>query len=81
MIEARSTDRGSTIGTIRGIAKSKNLMTIKVSKSLPANSEINNQTVCRMKIKNRITKTEENVIQNDFNKYRSIIFTETSLIC
>ena len=79
-MEANSTESGKTMGIIRGMAKIKNLMTISVSKSLPANSEMNNQTVCSMKIKNRITNTEANVIQKEFSKYRSIIFTELNLI-
>ena len=68
-------DRGKTKGTIRGIEKAKNLMTIMKSKSLPANSAINNQTVCSMNTKKRITNTVANVPKNVFNKYLSRIFT------
>lgn len=74
-MEASKIDNGNTSGTIRGIAKAKNLITITRSKSLPANSDINNQTVCKMKIKNKITNTVVNVVRNVFNKYLSRIFT------
>jgi hypothetical protein len=50
-------------------------MVIK-SKSFPANSAINNQILCKTKIKKRITNTVANVIRKDFNKYLSIIFME-----
>lgn len=45
MMEANNTDKGSTKGTIRGIENNKNLTTRRKSKSLPASSEMNNQTV------------------------------------
>ncbi len=75
MIEANKTDNGRTKGIILGIEKSKNLIIIIKSKSFPANSVIKSQTVWRIKIKKRITKTVVNVIRNDFNKYLSSIFT------
>ena len=45
MIDANNTDSGKTKGIIRGIEKPKNLIIITKSKSLPANSDINSQTV------------------------------------
>jgi hypothetical protein len=75
MMEANNTDRGSTKGTIRGIEKVKNFKIIIKSKSLPANSDINNQTVWSMNMKKRITNTVANVVRNVFNKYLSRIFT------
>jgi hypothetical protein len=63
MIDDNKTVSGKTIGTSLGEANSKNFSTITKSKSLPANSLINNQTVCKMKIKNKITNTEVNVIK------------------
>lgn len=68
MIEANNTDKGKTNGIILGIENNKNFTTIKKSKSLPANSEMNNQTVCSIKMKNKITKTDVKVAKNDFNK-------------
>jgi hypothetical protein len=44
IIEASKTDNGNTNGTILGIANSRNFRTIPKSRSLPANSAINNQT-------------------------------------
>lgn len=75
MIEANKTDSGKTKGIILGIEKSRNLIIIIKSKSFPANSVIKSQTVWRIKMKKRITKTVVNVIRNDFNKYLSSIFT------
>ena len=46
-----------------------------MSKSFPANSEINSQTTCNTNMKKRITNTEVNVVRKDFNKYLSSIFT------
>jgi hypothetical protein len=74
-MEAKSIESGKTSGTNRGIEKSKNLNTIEVSKSLPANSAISSQTVCNMNIKKRITNTTVNVIRKVFRMYLSIIFT------
>ncbi|ANO48839.1 hypothetical protein Pf1_00591 [Flavobacterium columnare] len=73
-MEANSTVKGITIGISFGVAKIKNLMIIKKSRSFPANSDINNQTVCKMNIKNKITNTEVNVIKKDLSRYRSRIF-------
>ena len=75
MMEANNTDKGSTKGIIRGIENNKNLITIIKSKSLPASSAINNQTVCKMNIKKRITNTVVNVIRNVLRMYLSKIFT------
>jgi len=75
MIEANKTDKGSTSGIILGIANSKNLRTIAKSKSLPANSAMNNHTDCSMNMKKRITNTMVNVVRKVFNKYLSRIFT------
>jgi hypothetical protein len=44
-MEANNTESGSTNGTRLGILKSKNLTMRIKSKSLPANSEMNSQTV------------------------------------
>jgi hypothetical protein len=44
-MEDKSTDKGKTKGIIRGIEKPKNLTIINKSKSLPANSDMNSQTV------------------------------------
>jgi hypothetical protein len=44
-MEANKMDRGNTKGIIRGIENSKNFIINAISKSLPANSAINNQTV------------------------------------
>jgi hypothetical protein len=44
-MEANNTDKGKTKGMILGIEKSKNLTTMIKSKSLPANSVMNSQTV------------------------------------
>ncbi|GEC78629.1 hypothetical protein FAQ01_14990 [Flavobacterium aquatile] len=76
MIEAKRTESGNTIGIILGIANSKNFKINSISKSFPASSEMNNQTVCNMNIKNKITNTVVNVIKNVFNKYLSNIFTK-----
>jgi hypothetical protein len=75
MMDAKSIESGKTNGTNLGIENSKNFKTIEVSKSLPANSAINSQTVCRMNIKKRITNTTVNVIRKVFKMYLSIIFT------
>ncbi len=75
MMDAKSMESGKTKGTKRGIEKSKNFNTIEGSKSLPANSAISNQTVCKMNIKKRITNTTVNVIKKVFKMYLSIIFT------
>jgi len=80
MIDAKRTDKGNTKGTIRGIENTKNFTTIKKSRSFPANSEMNNQTVCKMNIKNKITNTVVNVIKKDLSKYLSNIFTNANLI-
>lgn len=74
-MEASKIDKGRTNGTNRGIENNKNWIIINVSKSLPANSAINSQTVCKMNIKKRITNTTVNVIRNVFRMYLSIIFT------
>ncbi len=80
MMDANTTESGSTNGIILGNEKSKNFITVKKSRSLPANSAINSQTVCKMNIKNKITNTVVNVIIKDFNKYLSKIFTGINLI-
>ena len=67
-MEANSTESGNTKGIILGIEYSKNCTTIKKLKSLPANSDINNQTVCNIKMKNKITKTVVNVVRKVFSK-------------
>ena len=74
-MEANSTERGSTSGTILGVANKRNFKTETKSKSFPASSEINSQTVCKMKIKNRMTNTVKKVDMNCLNKYLSRIFT------
>ena len=74
-MEASKIDRGNTSGMIRGIENKRNFITNAKSKSLPASSAMNNQTVCSMNIKNKITNTVANVIKNVFNKYLSRIFT------
>ena len=79
-MEANNTESGNTIGTNLGIAKRRNFKIIMKSKSFPANSEINSQTVWSMNIKNKITNTVVNVVRKDFNKYLSIIFTKINLI-
>jgi hypothetical protein len=45
MMEDNKTESGNTNGTIRGIENKRNFKTSIKSKSLPASSEINNQTV------------------------------------
>lgn len=75
MMDANKTDSGKTKGIILGIENNKNLTIIIKSKSLPANSVIKSQTVWRIKMKKRITKTVVNVIKKDFNKYLSSSFT------
>jgi hypothetical protein len=74
-MEANNTDKGRTNGIIRGIENIKNLNTIDKSKSLPASSAINNQTVWSINIKKRITNTVVNVIRNVLRMYLSKIFT------
>ena len=74
-MEANKIDRGNTNGMIRGIENKRNFITNAKSKSLPASSAMNSQTVCSMNIKNKITNTVANVIKNVFNKYLSRIFT------
>jgi hypothetical protein len=44
-MDANKTDSGKTSGIILGIEKSRNFTTRIKSRSLPASSEINNQTV------------------------------------
>ncbi len=80
MMEANKTDSGKTKGIILGIENNKNLSTKPKSKSFPASSAINNQTVCKMKIKNKITNTVVNVVKNVFSKYLSKIFNLFNLI-
>lgn len=63
MMDDSNTVSGKTIGINLGDAKAKNFIIIMKSRSLPANSDINNQTVCKMNIKNKITNTEVNVIK------------------
>ena len=75
MMDAKSMESGNTNGIKRGMEKSRNFKTINASKSLPANSAISNQTVCKMNIKKRITNTTVNVIKKVFKMYLSIIFT------
>ena len=72
---ANQIESGSTKGTILGIASIKNFNTMKISKSFPASSAINSQTVCRTNTKKRITNTVVNVPKKVFNKYLSRIFT------
>jgi hypothetical protein len=74
-MDAKSTESGSTKGIILGIENSKNFITNIKSRSLPANSEINNQTVCKMKMKNKIINTVKKVAMKVFSKYLSRIFT------
>lgn len=74
MIEANKIDNGKTNGTIRGIEKSKNFNTDVKSRSFPANSEINSQTVCNINIKNKIINTEASVVTKVLRRYRSSIF-------
>ena len=75
MIDANNTDSGRTRGTTRGMANKRNLITEIKSKSFPANTAINNQTVWRIKINKRMTNTVVNVEMNNFSKYLSSIFT------
>jgi hypothetical protein len=75
MIEARRIDNGSTNGITPGIENKRNLRIRTKSKSFPASSAINSQTVCKINIKKRITNTEVNVIKNVFKMYLSRIFT------
>ncbi len=79
-MEDNNTESGRTNGMILGIENNKNFTTNKKSKSLPASSEMNNQTVCNINIKNKITNTVVNVIKKVFNKYLSNIFTNANLI-
>lgn len=74
-MEANSTESGSTKGTILGVANRRNFRTEIKSRSFPASSDINNHTVCRIKIKNRMTNTVKKVDMNCLNKYLSRIFT------
>ena len=74
MIEANNTESGSTKGTTLGILKTKNFKITIVSKSFPANSAMNNQIVCRIKIRNKITNTEVKVNRNVRKMYLSRIF-------
>ena len=62
-MEANKIESGKTKGTIRGIENNKNFKTIIKSRSLPVNSEINNQTVCSINIKNRIVNTDKSVVE------------------
>ena len=80
MMEASNTESGNTKGTILGIENTKNLITIKKSRSFPANSEMKSQTVCRINIKNKITNTVANVIKKVLSKYLSNNFTKANLI-
>ena len=80
MMEANKTESGNTNGTIVGAQKDKNLTMVKKSKSLPANSAMNNQIPCKTNIKNKITNTEVNVIMKDLIMYLSNIFTRTKLV-
>ena len=73
-MDASKTDSGNTSGTMRGIEKSRNFKTEIKSRSLPANSEINSQTVCNINIKNNIINTEASVETKVFRRYRSSIF-------
>jgi hypothetical protein len=68
MIDANRIESGNTSGIILGIANNKNLRTRIRSRSFPASSEMKSQTVCRMKMKNRITNTEANVVMNVFKR-------------
>lgn len=74
MIEANNTESGSTNGTTLGILYSKNFSITIVSKSFPANSAMNNQIVCRIKMRNKITNTEVKVNRNVRKMYLSRIF-------
>lgn len=75
MIEASNIDSGKAIGTMLGMKKTMNFKIDAASRSLPARSEINNQTPWRIKTKNRMRNTEMNVRRNDISMYRSSIFT------
>lgn len=75
MIEARRIDRGKISGTIVGIAYERNLRTNQILKPFPANSGIYIHKSCKMKIKNKITNTEANVVKKLIMMYLSIIFT------
>jgi hypothetical protein len=81
MIEANKIDNGNTKGTIVGQKYNTNLTMVIKSKSLPANSAMKSQILCKMKIKNKMTNTEAKVIKKDFKIYLSIIFTRTSRLC
>lgn len=74
MIDANNTESGKANGTKLGILKIKNFKIKETSKSLPANSPINNQMDCRIKIRNSITNTVVKVVTNVFRMYLSSIF-------
>ena len=76
-MDANKMESGNTNGTTFGIEYIKNFKIKMKSKSLPANSAIKSQTVCKMNIKKRITNTEVNVIKNVFKRYLSRIFTQS----
>lgn len=73
-MDAKSMESGKTRGIILGIENSKNFKTNIKSKSFPANSAMNNQTVWSINIKNKITNTVINVDTNVFRRYLSSIF-------
>lgn len=62
------------MGINLGKAKVKNLRITEKSKSLPANSDINNHIVCSKRINMMITKSGKNVFKNEVNIYLSSIF-------
>lgn len=74
-MDAKSIESGKTNGTIVGKAYNRNFNIRKKSRSLPAKSAINNQTVCNIKINSRIIKTVPNVVKKVFKRYLSRIFT------
>ena len=75
MIDVSKIDKGNTNGTNRGETNNKNLRIYVISKSLPANSDINNQMDCSKKINISIRNTEKNVFKKLNNIYRSSTFT------
>ena len=71
---------GSTRITNLGLTLTRNLKIISNSKSLPANSEIYNQTDWSKKISIKIQKVLANVFKYDLNMYKSSIFNDFNLI-
>ena len=80
MMAANNNDSGKPKGTMVGAQNERNLIMVKKSKSLPANSAMKSQIPCKTNIKNKITNTEVNVIMKDLIMYLSNIFTRTKLV-